>query len=212
MPSCRLSSRLVHCTCSDWLLGDNFLRSVYAVYDFGDFDEKGDPGAPYMRLLSLVDPDEASADFHKIRGGTAQHNITYQGLNVTANAPTFFISDDLSKSIEKLSNLVPAMLGVVAFNAVVLVALIVGGAVCWMRRRRSARLQRRHTRGREGLSPMPMNPISSYTAGGHSPSGMPVAYEPVSMALSEDTFVPPSPAFHKLDRNTQPGDRPKSIA
>jgi hypothetical protein len=81
-----------------------------------------------------------------------------------------------------------------------------------MRRRRSGRIQRRGTRGREGLSPMPMNPISSYTPGGHSSSGMPIAYEPVSMALTEDTFVPPSPAFHKLDRTTQPGDRPNSIA
>ncbi|KAF7776156.1 hypothetical protein Agabi119p4_4549 [Agaricus bisporus var. burnettii] len=196
----------------DWLIGDNFLRSVYAVYDFGDFDDKGVAGPPYMRLLSLVNPDDASADFHEIRGGSPQHNITYKGLNETANTPSFFISDDVSESIETISKLVPAMLAVVAFNAIVLVVLIIGGVVCWMKKRRLRSFQRRVTRGREGLSPMPMNPVSSYTPGGQLPSSMPVAYEPVSMALTEDTFVPPSPAFHKLDRNMQPGDRPKSIA
>jgi len=65
----------------DWLIGDNFLRSVYSVYDFGDFDNNGVMGDPYMKLLSIVDADEASVEFHQLRGGTPRTNITYNALD-----------------------------------------------------------------------------------------------------------------------------------
>ncbi|KXN86268.1 Gastricsin [Leucoagaricus sp. SymC.cos] len=198
----------------DWLVGDNFLRSVYAVYDFGDYDSRGVMGDPYMQLLSITNPDEASADFHKVRGGEPKRNITYVGLNGTANAPSFFISDDVSESIEMISRFVPAMLGVVALNALVLLGLVIGGLCYWMRKRRLRRHDRvRSTRGTRGrMTPMQLDTIPSYVAGEQSSPSGPAIYQPVSMALTEDTFVPPSPAFHKFDGVVSPGDRPKSIA
>ncbi|KAF8757325.1 Acid protease [Rhizoctonia solani] len=51
----------------DFLLGDSFLRNVYAVYDFGDFDASGNMGKPYIKLLPLTDPVAASASFKKNR-------------------------------------------------------------------------------------------------------------------------------------------------
>ncbi|KAF9009070.1 aspartic peptidase domain-containing protein [Cyathus striatus] len=194
----------------DWLIGDNFLRSVYSVYDFGDFDESGKMGNPYMKLLSIVDPDEASIDFHNARGGTPRTNITFTGLNGISVAPSFSISNDISSSLERIGKYLPIMLGIVALNALVLIVLAIAGLVMCCRRlrkRKNTGLRTRTPLGR--TSPMPMNPRSTYVAGYGRPDTH--VYEPVSMALTEDTFVPPSPAFH-ADGGSRPGDRPKSVA
>jgi len=193
----------------DWLIGDNFLRSVYSVYDFGDFDSSGKMGDPYMKLLSIIDPNEASVDFHKIRGGQPKTNITYKGVDGVAAQPSFNISTDISESLERIGRYLPAMLAVVALNALILIVLVTVGIVVCYRRRRPT-IPSRTPRGR--MSPMPMNPRNGYTPG-VLPPGQPHTYEPVSMALTEDTFVPPSPAFHNYDGVTlRPGDRPKSVA
>ena len=193
---------------SDWLVGDNFLRSVYSIYDFGDFDESGKMGNPYLKLLSIIDPDEASVDFHKARGGEPKTNITYQGLDGVSVAPSFNISQDISASLERIGKYIPAMLGVVALNALILLVLVVAGTVIYCRRRGGQRIPARTPRGR--MSPMPMNPRHSYVAGTLPLPEQTHTYQPVSMALTEDTFVPPSPGFYKFDG--QAGDRPKSIA
>ncbi|KAG6844199.1 hypothetical protein H0H87_008985 [Tephrocybe sp. NHM501043] len=38
----------------DVVFGDTFLRNVYSVYDFGDFDADGSTTAPYMQFLSQI--------------------------------------------------------------------------------------------------------------------------------------------------------------
>jgi len=192
----------------DWLIGDNFLRSVYTMYDLGDFDESGKMGDPYVKLLSVVNPDAASIAFHKQRGGEPRTGITFVGLDDLSIAPSFFISNDISKSLEMIGTWMPVILAIVALNAL----LVVVAAIFWITsfiRKRRRRAQARVPRSRQ--SPMP--PINSYIAGvpqsaGHSQHSPSIhVYEPVSMALTEDTFVPPSPAFHS---KMQPGDRPKS--
>ena len=96
---------------SDWIIGDNVLRSVYSVYDFGDFDSNGKMGNPYIKLLSLVDPNEASADFASARGSTARTNITYNAQGGTAAASTTVsLSDDITDTLKKVSVYFPAML------------------------------------------------------------------------------------------------------
>ena len=189
------------------LIGDNFLRSIYAIYDYGDFDSAGAMGDPYMKMLSIIDPDQASVEFHKARGGTPNSNITYVGLSGSSIEPVYSLSQDVTNSLETMSKLVPVILAVIAFNALILIALIIGG-IFYLCRRRSRRNPRaRPKRGR--MSPMPLNPVNSYIAGVDAPQ--PHRYEPVSMALTEDTlFAPPSPAFHKIDDSSR--DRPKSIA
>jgi len=197
----------------DWLIGDNFLRSVYAIYDFGDFNSEGDMGDPYMKMLSIVDPNQASAQFHNERGGNPKTNITFVGLNGTTIQPVFSLSQDVSNSIQTISKFMPVMLALVALNALLLIAVAIAG-ICYLCRHRSKGNPRaRPTRGRESTDPMPMGPRNSYIAG-VEPSQQPHRYEPVSMALTEDTlFVPPSPRFHKFDTSAGPSsDRPKSLA
>ncbi|KAG2152238.1 aspartic peptidase domain-containing protein [Suillus cothurnatus] len=167
----------------DWLIGDNVLRSVYTVYDFGDFVSSGAMGNPYIQMLSLVNPDQASVEFHDVRGGTPQNNITYNVSSGGSGSTTVTLSTDVADTIDKLSKYLPAMLAVMALNALVLVVLSIVALILLHPGR---------------LSPMPMNITKPHT------------YQPVSMALTEDTlFAPPSPAFKGESR---PGDRPKSVA
>lgn len=190
----------------DWLIGDNVLRSVYTVYDFGDFVSSGAMGSPYVQMLSLVDPNQASVEFHDVRGGTPQNNITYNASSGDSGSTTVTLSTDVADTIDKLSKYLPAMLGVMALNALVLVILSIVALVLLCRRRgRGART--RKTPGR--LSPMPMN-ITTTRYPDYANPQEPHTYQPVSMALTEDTlFAPPSPAFKGESR---PGDRPKSVA
>ncbi|KAF8655269.1 hypothetical protein AX16_003170 [Volvariella volvacea WC 439] len=192
----------------DWLIGDNFLRSVYSIYDFGDPDPSGNIGNPFMKFLSLIDPDEASADFAKLRGTQPRTNITYIGLDGTMIQPSFALSAQANQTLELVGKFFPALIGLIAFNALVLVLLVIAGVyyLCRRRRNRTARTPRGRT------TPMPINPRNSYIAGVPLHE-QPHTYQPVSMALTEDTFVPPSPAFHSMDKDTiRTGDRPKSVA
>ncbi|KAG6821281.1 hypothetical protein H0H93_002391 [Arthromyces matolae] len=184
----------------DWLVGDNFLRSVYSIYDFGDFDQSGNMGNPYMKLLSLVDPDQASIEFTSARGGTAKTNITYQGLDGAAVMPSFSISADTTSALERIAQWLPAMLAIVALNALVAIIILISGLVYWCRRRRTSKNQRR---GGGRLSPMPLNPRHSYIAG----SGLPApnsshVYEAISTAGEE------APIMASRSRGTTPLPRP----
>jgi len=166
-------------------------------------------GDPYIKLMSLIDPDEASADFHKIRGGAAKTNITYNVSNNTSAEPastSVTLSTEVAKTLDKIGKYFPAMLGVMALNALVLIALVVLGVV-FLCRRRQVRVPKRTTRGR--LSPMPTNSRNSYIAGVLPPQ--PHAYQPVSMAFTEDTMFTPPP-IHSIEGSAlQPESRPKSM-
>jgi saccharopepsin len=189
---------------SDFLIGDNFLRSVYSVYDFGDFDASGNMGNPYMKFLSLVDPDAASVEFHQLRGGTPNTNITYTGLSEAALTLSSSLSDD---SLEMIIKFFPPMLALVAFNSLVLIICCIVWLVSFIRKRR-VRAIPRLPRSRRS---MPINDTSSYIVTDDpilSSSTRLHAYEPVSMALSEDTFVPPTPAFYSEGGSKM--QRPKS--
>ncbi|KAJ7180081.1 acid protease [Mycena crocata] len=188
----------------DWLIGDNVLRSVYSIYDFGDFDSSNNMGHPYVKLLALIDPNKASKDFHTARGGTAATNITYNASNTTSTSSSVTVDSDISGTLNKIVAFLPAMLGIMALNAAVLIALIIFGVVL-MCRKRKTKATRRKTPGR--MSPMPMDPRNSYIAGVEP---QPHTYQPPSMAVSEDQlFVPPSPGFRSFDGDS--GDRPKSV-
>ncbi|KIK68172.1 hypothetical protein GYMLUDRAFT_37012 [Collybiopsis luxurians FD-317 M1] len=200
----------------DWLLGDNVLRAVYSVYDFGDFNSDGEMINPFLRLLSLVNPDEASQDFVKARGGTARTGITYNQSNSTASATSTTsvdLSTEVAETLAKIGTYFPAILAIVALNALVLLALAILGIILLCRRTKKSKRQRildARTRTPIGrMSPMPLNTRDSNATEPHN-------YEPISMALTEDTmFVPPSPAFKRFNGSIQGGkgvDRPSSLA
>ncbi|KAK7470653.1 hypothetical protein VKT23_002076 [Stygiomarasmius scandens] len=196
----------------DWLIGDNFLRSVYSIYDFGDFDSNNNMGNPYVKLLALTNPDEASADFAQARGTTAKTGITYNASNQPAAAAastSVTLSADVADTLAKIGKYFPAILGVIALNALVLLSILIVGAVLLCQRRKKRRSKARTPIGRT-LTPMPINRGSRVDDGA---LGQPHSYEPVSMAMTEDTmFVPPSPAFRKSFGSPLNGDRPKSAA
>jgi saccharopepsin len=161
-------------------------------------------GNPYLRFLSLVDPDEASVDFHELRGGTPNQNITYNGLSEAALSLSSSLSDE---SLGLITKFIPAMLALVAFNSLVIIICCIVWLVSFIRKRR-VRAIPRLPRSRTPRS-MPMDDTSSYIARDDPISSSSTrlhAYEPVSMALSEDTFVLPAPAFYsessKLQRPT----------
>ncbi|KDQ28961.1 hypothetical protein PLEOSDRAFT_1112018 [Pleurotus ostreatus PC15] len=192
----------------DWLVGDNILRSIYSVYDFGDFDDSGKMGNPYVKLLSLTDANKASVEFHKVRGGAARNDISFTAANVGASdgSTTITLSAKLADTLDKVGKYFPAMLGVVALNALVLLGLIVLGIVflCKKKKRRSA-APARTPLGR--LTPMPMDgqQLSDRGSSRHM-------YEPVSMALTEDTMMVTSPGFKVFDGDViRPADRPMSM-
>jgi hypothetical protein len=198
----------------DWIVGANFLRSVYSIYDFGDFDSSGKMGDPYLKLLSLVDPDEASQEFHGIRGGEARKGIVYQPVNAAGSSgsgggtTTITLGSNVANTLDKVGKYFPAMLAVMALNAIILLALVAVGIMLLMKQRKT-KSSRRKLPGR--MSPMPLGGLNSTYSDAGFPHGLPHSYQPVSMALTEDTFVPPSPAFHNGD-GLKSGDRPKSVA
>ncbi len=183
---------------------------MYSIYDFGDFDSAGNMGNPFVKLLSLVDPNQASAEFHQVRGGQPLTNITYNAANSTSasgslasgGSTTVTLSNELADTLTKVGTYLPALLAIMALNALVIL-LLIGAAFVYMFRRRSKKVRARTNPGR--MSPMPMNRTSSF--GLPSDPSPAHTYEPVSMALTDDTFIPPSAAFTKESKM-----RPNSVA
>jgi saccharopepsin len=174
---------------------------VYSVYDFGDFDASGKMGKPYVKLLSLVDPNQASEEFASARGSVARSNITYSAANSTATASgrtTVSLSDDITNTLNKITTYFPIMLAVLGMNALVILLLAIVALIFICRRRNGPSALKRRTARR--LTPYPLEPLSTDAFDSPpepmQPSSLSHGYEPVSMVLSEDTFIPPSPAFH----------------
>ncbi|KAI0005078.1 aspartic peptidase domain-containing protein [Russula compacta] len=206
----------------DIIIGDNVLRSVYSVYDFGDFDASGQMGDPYVKFLPLVDPNAASKDFAAVRGSGASTNITYNAVNSTA-APAGItavsLSDDITNTLNKINTYFPIMLAILGLNALVIFLLAIAAFVYLCRRRNASSALKRRTARR--LTPMPLEARSVDTFApppleSLQRSSSHHVYEPVSIALTDDTFVPPSPAFHHTGsggfKAQSFDDRPKSVA
>ena len=206
-------------TYSDIILGDNVLRSMYSVYDFGDFDSSGNMGNPYLKCLSLVDPNGASKDFAASRGGVPRTNISYNVANSAATSSgrtTVSLSDQITNTLNKINTYFPIMLAILGLNALVILLLAIAAFIYICRRRSASSFRNRRTARR--LTPMPM-PLGAMSTDTFTPESIQRHsslndYAPVSMALTDDTFVPPSPAFHHTGGGKFKAldDRPKSVA
>ncbi len=205
------------------ILGDSVLRSVYSVYDFGDFDDSGKMGDPYLKFLSLIDPNGASKDFATARGSVPRTNISYNSINSAATSSgrtTVSLSDTITNTLNKINTYFPIMLAILGLNALVILLLVIAAFVYIYRRRNASSSRNRRTNRRLTPYPMPLGTISSDTftpppESMHRYSSQ-LGYEPVSMALTDDTFIPPSPAFLQTGSGGFKGrsldDRPKSVA
>jgi len=184
----------------DWLVGDNVLRNIYSVYDFGDFNNNGWMGDPFVKLLSLIDPNEASADFARIRGSQPRTNITY---NVASPDVVGAESDGVSASqttLDRINTLLPIMLGVMGLNALVLLSLVILAVVyiCKKRQSRAARRARR-----QNTLPMPMSPMDNVEAA--EPTHQ---YEPV---MNDEHRSPQSPSVHAFQSRPTSNAYPQSL-
>ena len=175
-------------------------------------------GAPYVKLLSVVDPNQASKEFAATRGTVARTNITYNAANSTAAASgttTVSLSADITNTLNKITTYFPIMLAILGLNAVVVLLLAIAAFIYLFRRRNV-----RSARNRRNAQPLQLEAMSTDT---FTPPSESVqrgtshhTYHPVSLALTDDTFVPPSPAFHHDGSGGSKArsfdDRPKSIA
>ena len=188
----------------------------------GDFDASGKMWNPHLKFLSLVDPTAASKDFATTRGSVARSNISYNTVNIAA-APsgrtTVSLSpDDITNTLNKINTYFPIMLVILGLNALVILLLAIAAFIYIFRLRRASSSRNRRTLRR--LTPMPFGTMSPSTDTLTPPPPESIQhhlshndYEPVSMALTDDTFVPPSPAFHNTGFIARLfDDRPKSVA
>lgn len=167
---------------------------MYSLYDFGDFDSSGRMGDPYVKLLSLIDPNEASADFVKDRGGVARTNITYTATQNDGGGPmNVSATDKMADDISKLVTYIPVILGFMGLNALALL-IIAGVGACYFIRRR----KHKSKKNKAGLvltsRTSTPHPAVNNTPGDHE-------YERVSVHApdgehEDEPFTPPEPAFH----------------
>jgi len=99
-------------------------------------------GNPYMKMLSVTNLTAASADFHSIRGGQANTTVSATGVSfnsttsaASGSAPSgSSITSDLEDNVNKLVTYVPALLGILGFNSVVLLGLAICAMMYFVRR------------------------------------------------------------------------------
>jgi saccharopepsin len=111
----------------DLLLGDVFLRNVYALFDLGDWEDSQATimGNPYVKLLSITNGTTASTEYHKLRGGseTEANKIS----NAQSSSSGSVSSSNVYTSSDTLDHLVryaEIMLSLLAVTTVLLVAAV----------------------------------------------------------------------------------------
>jgi len=215
---------------SDWLIGDNVLRSVYGLYDFGDFDSTGAMGNPYVQLLPIVDPNNASAAFTALRGGTPRNNITYNATpsSGSSGSTSLSVSNSVADKLGKLVDFIPAILSVLALNALALFVISIVVVVFMCRRGRGSNKSQK--KGRAGLAlsgrtptPYPMSPTERTRAGIPDATVDAQGYERISVLVpgepEDQPFTPPEPSFQGYDGDSLgplnssfgSGTRPRSM-
>lgn len=156
-------------------------------------------GGPFVKLLPLTDPNEASEDFARVRGSQPRTNITY---TVAPPAVVGAASDGASTSqvtLDRLDTLIPIILGFMGLNALVLLTLVIL-AIIYICRKKKSRAARRAKK--QSTLPMPMSSINDIEAAGSTHQ-----YEPV---INDEQQISPSPSAHSLAQ--QQNIRPASNA
>lgn len=149
-------------------------------------------GNPYVKLLSVVNPDNASAEFVAARGGVAKTNITYNatpGSGSDSGSTSVTLADDIADKLNKLITYIPVVLGILALNAIALLVVAVA-VMCYLIKSRRGRKVAKRNRGMIPLSaraPTPYpGPINGSAMDGHE-------YEQVSIMAPEPEDMPFTP-------------------
>jgi hypothetical protein len=123
----------------DILAGDSFLRSVYSVYDFGDFvDGTTKMGNPYVKLMSTINRANASAEFHSVRGGSGLSNAG-SGTSSSSSQPSTFTIQDVYDKLQSAIKYAGIALAVVGLGALLLGAACGAAIMAVLSKRKSKR-------------------------------------------------------------------------
>ncbi|TFY78578.1 hypothetical protein EWM64_g5432 [Hericium alpestre] len=141
----------------DLLLGDSFLRNVYASFDYGEMDNSGNMvGDPFVQLLSTTDRDTVIGEFQKYRAETLKNfppqvsmeelrqifldeggdddnenddSVAAQGALAASDS-----ASDTSTLVDRLNTYGPIVVGLLAGNWLVCVILLLIGLATCVRR------------------------------------------------------------------------------
>lgn len=144
-------------------------------------------GDPFVKLLPLTDPNEASGDFAKIRGSQPRTNITYTIASSQVIGTASGSVSAAQDTLDKLNNLIPVMLGVMGLNALVLLTLVIL-AIVYICRKNKSRTARRSRR--QSTHSIPMGSVNDVEA-----SESTHQYEPV---VNDEQQTPQSPSVQSL--------------
>ncbi|KAJ2928438.1 hypothetical protein H1R20_g8656, partial [Candolleomyces eurysporus] len=141
----------------DMSLGTVFLRNVYSVFDFGDSDGTA-AGQPYIQLLAKTDPAKATAQVALIRSRTmadlppeiepaklvemlSAEDPTIRPGNAPLSAASFSTQElpSAQESRSSVDKYGPAIIGLMAVNAVIGVILLALSVFNLLQRRGLAR-------------------------------------------------------------------------
>lgn len=156
-------------------------------------------GNPYVQLLPLVSPDAASADFAQQRGSPARTGISYTPTIVppAASGHTLTLASDVAGLLGTFGVYLPAVLGMVALNTLVLTALLAVGCITCLRGRRAATSSPaaalRDVRGRSRPASLAPSALKGAEHG----------YAPVSLAVPDDVAAPYDPEMGRGARMSQ---------
>ncbi|QRV72918.1 aspartyl protease [Ceratobasidium sp. AG-Ba] len=109
----------------DMILGDVFLRNVYAMFDLGDWEngQLDSMGSPYVKLLSVTNATTASAEFHQLRGGapTDANKISNAQSSTSSFSPSSSTVSVGEDKLDHLARFAEIMLSLLAVNTLLLV-------------------------------------------------------------------------------------------
>ncbi|KAI0077994.1 acid protease [Panus rudis PR-1116 ss-1] len=107
----------------DLLLGDTFLRNVYALYDYGNFTNVND-SIPFVQLLSVTDANQAWAEFDSMNPTRLQTFISSTiAADNEANEESDSVSGNVSTSDDGISS---ADMAALLRNSWIIVGMLAG--------------------------------------------------------------------------------------
>ncbi|KAG9125660.1 hypothetical protein FRC07_006723 [Ceratobasidium sp. 392] len=115
----------------DILLGDVFLRNVYAMFDLGDWKDgqTNVMGNPYVKLLSLTNATAASTEFHKLRGGSATEankiSNAQSSVSSGSSSSTVSVGSDKLNYLIRYAEVMLSLLTISTFLLVLAVGMLV---------------------------------------------------------------------------------------
>ncbi|KAF6755779.1 aspartic peptidase domain-containing protein [Ephemerocybe angulata] len=122
----------------DMILGMNFLRSVYTLYNFGSWIENGTQDNPYIQMSSFTDPVAARKDFVQLRlAGQDTISDSRWALLPASQMQKSPVSDEEKK--KKYQEMVLSRWPYILLGCLVFTGLTVGFCIykCCQRRKRN---------------------------------------------------------------------------